>query len=175
MSSDHQRRRYAITSWIGRRLTRQYQPLSSFKILLTKPEITLMFIFTSLLYAEFYCILYESSTPPKSRSLMIRTVLSTVLEDKYNLTELQIGLCYLYVPHTYHSFGGLTRRPSGIGAILSSYLNGLQQDHYYRKEITRAGGDYRKVGEEFRLEWTRFRCLLPFAMLVQLMPEMVVQ
>ena len=57
-----------------------------------------MFIFTSLLYAEFYCILYESSTPPKSRSLMIRTVLSTVLEDKYNLTELQIGLCYLYVP-----------------------------------------------------------------------------
>jgi len=27
----------------------------------------------------------------------LRTVFSTVLKDKYNLTELQIGLCYLYV------------------------------------------------------------------------------
>jgi hypothetical protein len=34
----------------------QYQPLSSFLILLTKPEITLAFIFTSLLYMEFYCV-----------------------------------------------------------------------------------------------------------------------
>ena len=34
----------------------QYQPLSSFMILLTKPEITLAFIFTSLLYMEFYCV-----------------------------------------------------------------------------------------------------------------------
>jgi hypothetical protein len=95
---------------------------------------------------------------------MIRTVLSTVLEDKYNLTELQIGLCYLYVPKLTIHPTNLTHRPSGIGAILSSYLNGVQQDYYYRKEMARAGGDYRKVGEEFKLEWTRFRCLFPFAM-----------
>lgn len=41
------------------KLTRgvQYKPLSSFMILLTCPEVTLTFVFTSFLYLEFYCIL----------------------------------------------------------------------------------------------------------------------
>jgi len=79
---------------------RQYQPLSSFKILLTKPEITLTFVFTSLLYLEFYCVLYVDHFFFSHRAREIadsRTVFSTALKDKYNLTELQIGLCYLYV------------------------------------------------------------------------------
>ena len=51
-------------------------------MLLFIPEIALIFIFVSLMYIEFYCIL---------------TVFSTALSDTYQLNELQIGLCYLYV------------------------------------------------------------------------------
>ena len=54
-------------------------------------------------------------------------------------------------------------RPAGFGSILSSYLNGLQMDYYYRCELKRVGGDFRKKGEEFKIEWTRLRCLIPFA------------
>lgn len=54
-------------------------------------------------------------------------------------------------------------RPSGVGTILASLLNGRQLDHYYRKECERVGGDFRKKGEEFRIERTRLRCAVPFA------------
>ncbi|KAG8992036.1 hypothetical protein FRB94_012033 [Tulasnella sp. JGI-2019a] len=110
---------------------KKYQPLSAFMILFT-PEIIMIFIFVSLLYLEFYCVL---------------TVYSTALTDKYKLSELQIGLCYL---------------PSGIGSIISSLINGRQLDYYYRKEERRVGGDYRKKREEFRIELTRLRCIFPF-------------
>jgi hypothetical protein len=58
----------------------------------------------------------------------------------------------------------IASRPSGFGAILGSYFNGLAQDYYYRKEMKRVGGDHRKAGNAFNLEWTRLRCLFPFAM-----------
>ncbi|KAL8291258.1 hypothetical protein RQP46_002236 [Phenoliferia psychrophenolica] len=116
---------------VDRPAKKPYQPLSAFWILFT-PEILLLFIFTSLLYLEFYCVL---------------TVYSTALLDTYHLTELQIGLCYL---------------PSGLGSICSSLLNGRQLDYYYRKEEARVGGDYRKKPDEFRIHLTRIRCLVPF-------------
>ena len=53
-------------------------------------------------------------------------------------------------------------RPSGIGSVVSSLLNGRQIDYYYRREERRVGGDYRKKGEEFRVEYTRLRCIAPF-------------
>ncbi|KAG8855703.1 hypothetical protein FRB96_006747 [Tulasnella sp. 330] len=110
---------------------KKYQPLSAFLILFT-PEITLIFIFVSFMYLEFYCVL---------------TVYSTALTNTYHLTELQIGLCYL---------------PSGLGSVVSSIINGRQIDYYYRKEEQRVGGDYRKKGDEFRIELTRLRCIFPF-------------
>ncbi|EIW69113.1 hypothetical protein TREMEDRAFT_31494 [Tremella mesenterica DSM 1558] len=101
-------------------------------IILLTPEILLVFIFVSLLYVEFYNNL---------------TVYSTALKDSYGLSELKIGLCYL---------------PSGIGSVCSSLLNGRQIDYYYRREERRVGGDYRKKGEEFKIEYTRLRCIIPF-------------
>jgi hypothetical protein len=52
--------------------------------------------------------------------------------------------------------------PSGIGTICSALTNGRLIDYYYRREERRVGGDYRKKGEEFRLEITRFRIVVPF-------------
>lgn len=57
-------------------------------------------------------------------------------------------------------------RPAGFGSILSSYLNGLQMDWLYRREENRVGGDFRKKGEDFKIEWTRLRCMFPFALYV---------
>lgn len=126
---------------------------------------------------------------------VVRTVFSTIIKDKYGLSELQIGLCYLSVPFSVPvpvqvsvatpahipfpssnpkaaSHRGSNKRgqadekifrPAGFGSILSSYLNGLQMDYHYRQELKRAGGDFRKMGEEFKIEWTRLRCLIPFA------------
>ncbi|WVQ62951.1 uncharacterized protein L199_001100 [Kwoniella botswanensis] len=104
-------------------------------MILLTPEIILIFLFVSLLYLEFYSIL---------------TVYSTALKDTYKLTELQIGLCYL---------------PSGLGTICSAQLNGRQIDYWFRKEEKRVGGDYRKKPQEFDIEYTRIRCLAPFATL----------
>ncbi|WVW79763.1 hypothetical protein I302_101733 [Kwoniella bestiolae CBS 10118] len=104
-------------------------------MILFTPEIILIFLFVSLLYLEFYSIL---------------TVYSTALKNTYKLTELQIGLCYL---------------PSGLGTICSAQLNGRQIDYWFRKEEKRVGGDYRKKPDEFDLDYTRIRCLAPFATL----------
>jgi hypothetical protein len=41
-------------------------------------------------------------------------------------------------------------------------VNGRQLDWYFKKEEARAGGDYRKKGEQFRIDITRLRCLAPF-------------
>ncbi|WWC87498.1 uncharacterized protein L201_002388 [Kwoniella dendrophila CBS 6074] len=112
-----------------------YQPLSAFMVLVESPEILLIFLFVSLLYLEFYSSL---------------TLYSTVLKDKYGLSELKIGLCYL---------------PSGVGTIISTQLNGRQLDYYFRKEEKRVGGDYRKKPEEFDIEYTRIRCLAPFTIM----------
>ncbi|WVQ78691.1 hypothetical protein IAT38_000778 [Cryptococcus sp. DSM 104549] len=108
-----------------------YQPLSAF-MLLFNPEIILINIFVSLIYLEFYSSL---------------TVFSTVLKDKYSLSELHIGLCYL---------------PSGIGTIIAAQLNGRLLDWTFRREERRVGGDYRKKPETFNIERTRLRCLIPF-------------
>lgn len=59
-----------------------YRPFSTFAILLV-PEIFLAFFFASLLYLQFYSSL---------------TLFSTALKNSYGLSELKIGLCYLYVP-----------------------------------------------------------------------------
>lgn len=59
-----------------------YRPFSTFAILLV-PEIFLAFFFASLLYLQFYASL---------------TLFSTALKNSYGLSELKIGLCYLYVP-----------------------------------------------------------------------------
>jgi len=53
-------------------------------------------------------------------------------------------------------------RPSGIGSVVSSFINGRQLDYYYSKEEERVGGDYKKKPNEFRVELTRLRCLIPF-------------
>lgn len=39
--------------------------------------------------------------------------------------------------------------------------NGRLMDYIYRKEEKRVGGDYRKKGDEFRLERTRFLIAIP--------------
>ncbi|ORX37291.1 major facilitator superfamily domain-containing protein [Kockovaella imperatae] len=108
-----------------------YQPLSAFLILLT-PEVSLIFVYASLLYMQFY---------------MILTLYSTALRDSYHLNDLKIGLAYL---------------PNGFGTLIAAQLNGRQLDWMYRREVKRADGDYRKAGEDFRLELTRIRCLTPF-------------
>ena len=53
-------------------------------------------------------------------------------------------------------------RPNGFGTIISSQLSGHQLDWYYRREEKRVGGDYRKKGDEFRVDLTRIRCITPF-------------
>lgn len=109
---------------------RQFDPLSTFKILLV-PEVLLTMIMASVPYVEFYCCL---------------TIFSTVLKEKYGLSDLMVGLCYL---------------PSGAGTIISTILNGKQVDYFYRREERRCGGDHR-VCPNFRVELTRHRCLWPF-------------
>ncbi|KAL8291500.1 hypothetical protein RQP46_002478 [Phenoliferia psychrophenolica] len=116
---------------VERPKAKPYRPLSAFYILFT-PEILLVFVFISFLYMEYYCVV---------------TVYSTALSDKYGLTDLQIGLCYI---------------PGGVGCIISSLLNGKQLDHYYQREEARVGGDYRAKPDEFRIYLTRLRCLVPF-------------
>ncbi|ODN72868.1 hypothetical protein L202_08295 [Cryptococcus amylolentus CBS 6039] len=111
-----------------------YRPFSTFMILLT-PEIICCFVFTSLLYLQFYSSL---------------TLFSTALKNSYHLSELKIGLCYL---------------PSGIGTLISSQLNGRQLDYYFRREERRVGGDYRTKPLLFNIEKTRIRCLAPFAIM----------
>ncbi|ODN98058.1 hypothetical protein I350_07700 [Cryptococcus amylolentus CBS 6273] len=101
--------------------------------ILATPEIICCFIFVSLLYLQYYCSL---------------TLLSTALKDSYGLNEIKIGLAYL---------------PLGLGTIISSQLNGRQLDYYYRKEESRVGGDYSSKPHQFNTEWTRIRCLIPFA------------
>ncbi|BEI95796.1 hypothetical protein CcaverHIS631_0107450 [Cutaneotrichosporon cavernicola] len=116
---------------IDRPLHKKYNPLSAFLILFT-PELLIIFVFVSLPYLEFYCLL---------------TVFSTALKDSYHLSELQIGLCYL---------------PGGAGTITSALLNGKQLDWYYQREERRVGGEHRKKPDTFRLELTRIRCMYPF-------------
>ena len=53
-------------------------------------------------------------------------------------------------------------RPNGFGTLLASQINGRQLDWRYRKEERRVRGDYRKAGEDFRIELTRIVCLVPF-------------
>ncbi|KAK4686771.1 hypothetical protein P7C73_g3346, partial [Tremellales sp. Uapishka_1] len=60
------------------------------------------------------------------------------------------------------SVDGGTLRPSGLGTICTSLLNGRQIDYFYRKETERVGGDFKKKPDEFRIEYTRLRCLFPF-------------
>ncbi|ORY24562.1 major facilitator superfamily domain-containing protein [Naematelia encephala] len=99
---------------------------------LLNPGIAMIFVFVSLMYLQFYCNL---------------TLFSTALKNTYNLSELKIGLSYL---------------PNGCGSICASLLNGRQIDFYYRREKRRVGGSHREKPHEFRLEWTRFRCIIPF-------------
>lgn len=128
----HQQRKAGIESEpVERPPHKKYNPLSAFMILFT-PEILITFIFVSLPYLEFYCLL---------------TVFSTALKDSYGLNELQIGLCYL---------------PGGAGTIMSALLNGKQLDWYYQREERRVGGEHRKKPDTFRLELTRIRCMYPF-------------
>ena len=58
--------------------------------------------------------------------------------------------------------GVLIRSPSGIGSICATVINGRQIDWMFRREERRVGGDYRKKGEEFAIDWTRIRCMFPF-------------
>ena len=53
-------------------------------------------------------------------------------------------------------------RSNGFGILVSVLTTGRYVDYLYQREERRVGGDYRKVGEEFRLEWTRFRSILPY-------------
>lgn len=69
-----------------------YRPFSTFAILFV-PEIFLAFFFASLLYLQFYSSL---------------TLFSTALKNSYGLSELKIGLCYLYVPFPKWIFSQLT-------------------------------------------------------------------
>ncbi|WWD16739.1 hypothetical protein CI109_101170 [Kwoniella shandongensis] len=99
------------------------------------PEIFLVFFWASLLYLEFYASL---------------TVYSTALKNSYHLSEIKIGLCYL---------------PSGIGTVIASLINGRQIDYYYRLEERRVGGGFRDKPNEFNVDWTRLRCIIPFSIL----------
>jgi hypothetical protein len=53
-------------------------------------------------------------------------------------------------------------RPLGLGTILSSQVNGPMLDYYYQREERRTGGDFRAMPHEFRVDWVRLRCFLPF-------------
>ncbi|KAL8276745.1 hypothetical protein RQP46_010854 [Phenoliferia psychrophenolica] len=116
---------------VERPTAKPFRPLSAFYVLFT-PEVLLVFIFISFLYMEYYCVL---------------TIYSTALSERYGLTALQIGLCYI---------------PGGVGCVISSILNGKQLDYYYQREEKRVGGDYRAKPDEFRIYLTRLRCLVPF-------------
>ncbi|GFZ51213.1 hypothetical protein JCM24511_08971 [Saitozyma sp. JCM 24511] len=98
----------------------------------SRNKIVLSGLFSALLFVSIFCII---------------TFLSTVLNNVYRLSELVIGLCYL---------------PLGLGTILSSQVNGLMLDYYYQREERRTGGDFRAVPHEFRVDWVRLRCFLPF-------------
>lgn len=52
-------------------------------------------------------------------------------------------------------------RPAGIGTVIMALTIGRLSDYYYRKEEKRVGGDYRRKGDEFRLERTRFIVAIP--------------
>lgn len=64
-----------------RSLKPKYNPLASFRML-AYPEVFLIEIFGSMVFATFFGTL---------------TVYSTVLADEYGYNDVKIGLCYLYV------------------------------------------------------------------------------
>jgi hypothetical protein len=59
----------------------QFKPFESFRMLFY-PDVILMLLYSSLIYAEYYCVL---------------TVYSQLLKKNYGYNDIQIGLCYLQV------------------------------------------------------------------------------
>lgn len=57
----------------------QFKPFESFRMLFF-PDVILMLLYSSLIYAEYYCVL---------------TVYSQLLKKNYGYNDIQIGLCYL--------------------------------------------------------------------------------
>lgn len=57
----------------------------------------------------------------------------------------------------------LTHRSNGLGIMVAVLTNGKYIDYNYRKEEKRVGGDYRKMGDIFRIELARYRSIIPFA------------
>lgn len=103
----------------------KFQPWLSF-VLLFQPDVCLLFVWTSLYYAEWYAVL---------------TIFSTYLRDYYKFNDIQIGLSYI---------------ANGVGTGASGFICGRIMDRVYRKELARVGGNHRTHPEEFRLERTRF-------------------
>ncbi|KAJ9109769.1 hypothetical protein QFC19_001999 [Naganishia cerealis] len=58
---------------------KKFKPLQSFRMLLF-PDVILMLLYSSLIYAQYYCVL---------------TVYSQLLKKNYGYNDIQIGLCYL--------------------------------------------------------------------------------
>lgn len=79
-------------------------------------------------------------------------------KDLMGLTNYKL----VYAICTFRPCISLTISPCGCGLIVTAIINGKWIDHVFRKEEKRAGGDFRKMGEEFRLERTRFIVGVPF-------------
>lgn len=47
--------------------------------------------------------------------------------------------------------------------MVSVLTNGKYIDYNFRREEKRVGGDYRAKGDDFRIEFARFRSIIPFA------------
>jgi hypothetical protein len=55
-------------------------------------------------------------------------------------------------------------RSNGLGIMVSVLTNGRYIDWRFRREEKRVGGDYRKMGDEFKIERTRYGSTIPYTM-----------
>ena len=53
-------------------------------------------------------------------------------------------------------------RSNGFGILVSVLTNGRYIDWRFRREEQRVGGDFKKMGNEFKIERTRYGSMIPY-------------
>ncbi|KAI9733473.1 MAG: hypothetical protein M1818_007221 [Claussenomyces sp. TS43310] len=112
-------------------------PLQSVYILIEK-ESGIVLMYAGLLFAGFY---------------MVITAIPSQLQDKYGLSTLQVGLCYI---------------PSGIGSLLAAIVVGRFMDWNFRRHAKMCGLELLKTKQpdldDFPLEAARLQVVLPLSL-----------
>jgi hypothetical protein len=100
-------------------------------------------LFTGLLYSCYYCYMLSATS---------------LLNDYYGLTTIQIGLCFI---------------PSGVGCVAGSFVAGKIMDRSFRAALVRyktvhgSEVDRAKIPLDFPIYHTRLHTTWPFFLMAQ--------